>query len=141
MNNICISGNITKDIEVKNTTTGKTVTSFDVAVKRPMTKDTTDFFTVVVWGQSAEYLGKYGRKGSKVVVVGKLTTRKWQDNNGNNRIAFEIVADNVELMDSRNATEISVAEATYVPDAYGSPSFSTDVPNFETVDDSSDLPF
>ena len=140
MNNICISGNITKDIEVKNTTTGKTVTSFDVAVKRPMTKDTTDFFTVVAWGQSAEYLGKYAKKGSKVVIAGKLTTRKWQDNNGNNRIAFEIVADNVELMDSRNASEISVADA-YVPDAYGSPNFSTDVPNFEEVKTDDDLPF
>ena len=140
MNNICISGNITKDIEVKNTTTGKTVTSFDVAVKRPMAKDTTDFFTVVVWGQSAEYLGKYAKKGSKVVVVGKLTTRKWQDNYGNNRITFEIVADNVELMDSRNATEMSVADA-YVPDAYGSPSFSTDAPNFEEIKTDDDLPF
>lgn len=135
MNNICISGNITKDIEVKNTTTGKTVTSFDVAVKRPMVKDTTDFFTVVVWGQSAEYLGKYGRKGSKVVVAGKLTTRKWQDNNGNNRIAFEIVADNVELMDSKNDN------ASYVPDAYSNPTFSSNAPNFEDVETDSDLPF
>ena len=139
MNNICISGNITKDIEVKNTTTGKTVTSFDVAVKRPMTKDTTDFFTVVAWGQSAEYLGKYAKKGSKVVVAGKLTTRKYE-HNGQNRIAFEIVADNVELMDSRNATEISVADA-YVPDAYANPTFSTDVPNFEEVKTDDDLPF
>ena len=140
MNIIGIAGNITKDIEVKNTTTGKTVTSFDVAVKRPMTKDTTDFFTVVAWGQSAEYLGKYAKKGSKVAIAGKLTTRRWQDNNGNNLIAFEIVADNVELMDSRNAAEISVADA-YVPDAYGSPNFSTDVPNFEEVKTDDDLPF
>lgn len=135
MNIICITGNITKDIEVKNTTTGKVVTTFDVAVKRPMTKDTTDFFTVVVWEQSAEYLGKYAKKGSKVAITGKLTTRKWKDNNGNNRIAFEIVADNVELMDSKNDN------AAYVPDAYANPTFSTDVPNFEEVDDSSDLPF
>lgn len=136
MNNICISGNITKDIEIKNTATGKTVTSFDVAVKRPMVKDTTDFFTVVVWGQSAEYLGKYAKKGSKIVVAGKLTTRKWQDNNGCNRIAFEIVADNVELMDGKNDN------APYMPDAYASPRFSNNTPNFEVVkDDSLSLPF
>ena len=127
MNIICITGNITKDIEVKNTTTGKTVTSFDVAVKRPITKDTTDFFTVVAWGQSAEYLGNYAKKGSKVAVTGKLTTRKYE-HNGQNRVAFEIVADNVELMDSKSDN------AAYVPDAYTAPTF-------EEVKTDDDLPF
>ena len=134
MNIICITGNITKDIEIKATNTGKSVTNFDVAVKRPMTKDTTDFFTVVVWGQSAEYLGKYAKKGSKVAIAGKLTTRKYE-HNGQNRIAYEIVADSVELVDSRNDN------ASYVPDAYSNPTFSSNAPNFEDVETDSDLPF
>jgi single-strand DNA-binding protein len=74
MNSINLTGNICNDLEVKSTQSGKSVLSFNLAVKRPFTKDTTDFIPVVVWDQGAEYLGKYGRKGSRVAVSGKLTT-------------------------------------------------------------------
>ena len=128
MNVICITGNITKELEIKQTQSGKSVVNFDVAVKRPMQKDTTDFFTVVAWNQTAEYLGKYAKKGSRVAVTGKLTTRKWQDQNGNNRIAYEIVADSAELMDSKSSSDGSVA------DIYKGA-------QFEEVPDDKDLPF
>lgn len=139
MNSINLTGNICNDLEVKTTTSGKSVMSFNLAVKRPFTKDTTDFIPVVVWDQGAEYLGKYGRKGSRVAVSGKLTTRKWQDNNGNNRIAYEVVADNVELMDSKNESQSASAASGggYIPEAYTAPQTA----NFEPVDNSDDLPF
>lgn len=137
MNTINLTGNICNDLEVKNTQTGKTVLSFNLAVKRPYTKDTTDFFPMVVWGQGAEYLGNYGRKGSKVAVSGKLTTRKYQDKDGHNRTAFEVVCDTVELLDSKNEAQgaETAAPAAYIPDAYKVP----DEPNFQAVDD--DIPF
>ena len=138
MNSINLTGNICNELEIKQTNSGKSVMSFNLAVKRPFTKDTTDFIPVIVWEQSAEYLAKYGKKGSKVAVSGKLTTRKWQDKDGNNRTAFEVVGDTVELMDSKNDAQGPGAANpnTYIPDAYK----PTTEPKFEDVTDD-DLPF
>lgn len=98
MNTFVGTGRLTAHPELKKTTSGKSVCSFTLAVKRPMTKDTTDFLNFVVWNQGAEYLCKFGNKGNVVAVTGKLTTRKWEDKDGNNRTAFEVVADTVELI-------------------------------------------
>lgn len=139
MNSINLTGNICNDLEVKSTTSGKSVLSFNLAVKRPFTKDTTDFIPVIVWEQGAEYLGKYGRKGSRVAVSGKLTTRKYQDNGGNNRTAYEVVADTVELMDSKTDTQSAgtASPNNYIPEAYTKPQGA----EYEPVDASDDLPF
>lgn len=122
MNSINLTGNICNDLEVKTTQSGKTVVSFNLAVKRPFSKDTTDFIPVVVWDQGATYLGRYGKKGSRLALSGKLTTRKYQDKDGINRTAYEVVADSVELMDSKSETATfgnSQGSQGYVPQAYG----------------------
>lgn len=139
MNTINLTGNICNDLELKQTPGGKSVMNFNLAVKRPFTKDTTDFIPIIVWEQSADYLSKYGRKGSRVAVSGKLTTRKWQDKDGNNRTAFEVVGDTVELMDGKNDAQGSETSNpnTYIPDAYNAP----EKPNFEDVRDDDSLPF
>lgn len=100
MNSINICGRLTAQPELKTTQGGTNVCSFDLAVKRPKVKDTTDFLPCVVWRQGAEYISKYGHKGDMVAVSGVMTTRKWQDNNGNNRIAYEIVCDTVQIVSS-----------------------------------------
>lgn len=122
MNTINLTGNICNDLELKSTETGKSVMNFNLAVKRPFSTDVTDFIPVVVWNQPAEFLSKYARKGSKVAVSGKLTTRKYQDKEGNNRTAFEVVCDAVELFDSRTSgnenqqpTNTATAPAEFVP--------------------------
>lgn len=139
MNNINLTGNICNDLEVKVTPNGKSVLSFNIAVKRPFTKDTTDFIPAVVWEQGANYLSQYGRKGSKVAITGKLTTRKYQDKDGNNRTAFEVICDTVELMDSKNSTQgTETAEGNnFIPEAYNPQT----EPKFEAVQDDSFLPF
>lgn len=95
MNSINLTGNLTKDIEIKQSNAGKTVATFDIAVKRPYSNET-DFFHCVAWEQKAEYLSKYARKGSKIGVTGHLIARKWQDKNGSNRITYEVNCDSVE---------------------------------------------
>jgi single-strand DNA-binding protein len=139
MNTINLTGNICNDLEVKSTQNGKSVLSFNLAVKRPFTKDTTDFIPVVAWDQRAEYLGKYGHKGDKVAISGKLTTRKWQDSNGGNRVAYEVVADSAELIGSKNDSQQMEASRpiNYIPDAYK----SSQMPKFEDVNKDLDLPF
>lgn len=131
MNSINLTGNICNEVELKQTNNGKSVINFNLAVKRPFSKDTTDFIPVVVYEQSAEYLSRYARKGTKIAVTGKLTTRKYEDKNGNNRTAFEVVADNVEICESAKETS---SEPTFA-------SPSTVIPNFEEIKADEDLPF
>lgn len=101
MNTVGITGRLTKDPELKTTQNGVSVCSYDLAVKRPRVKDVTDFIPCVSWRQGAEYLAKYGRKGDVVAVSGALTTRAWQDKNGNKHIAYEVTAETVELVGGR----------------------------------------
>lgn len=103
MNTINLTGRLTKDVELKQTQTGKTVTTSSIAVKRPMTKDTTDFFSVVFWEQKANFLAQYAKKGSRIGVNGYLTARKYTDKNGAERTAFEINATDVELLESKES--------------------------------------
>lgn len=91
MNIIAISGNITHDIELKTTPDGISVCAFTVAVRRPGAKEKTDFITCVAWRQKAEFITRYFSKGQKIEITGILTSRKWEDKNGNKRTAFEIV--------------------------------------------------
>ena len=101
MNIISITGRLTADPELKVTQSGVSVSSFTLAVKRPRTKDETDFLNCTAWKQSAEYLCNYGRKGNLVAVTGALVSRKWEDQNGNKRTSYEISVDNAELLSNR----------------------------------------
>lgn len=116
MNNGCYIGRAVRDFELRRIESGKAVCSFTLAVDRPHKKDTTDFIDFVVWGQGAEYLCQYGHKGSTVSATGPLTSRKWVDKNGNNRISWEVLCDSVALHDSKKSSE---GNSTYqAPNSY-----------------------
>ena len=136
MNSINLTGNICSDLELKQTTGGKSVVSFNLAVNRPFTKDTTDFIPIVVWEKSAEYLAKYAHKGTRIAVSGKLTTRSYADKNGNKRTVFEVIADTIDICDSARSNSTEAKDEPYVPSAYTSNS-----QNFEEISSGSDLPF
>lgn len=147
MNSINLTGNICHDLELKQTNSGKSVINFNLAVKRPYSKDTTDFIPVVVWEQPAEYLSKYAHKGSKIAISGKLTSRNYEDNNGNKRTAFEVLADTVEICETAGKNDTQGAENTnagkYIPDAYSQPqmNFTAQSPQFEEIPNDENLPF
>jgi single-strand DNA-binding protein len=105
MNNGCYIGRAVRDFELRRIDSGKAVCSFTLAVDRPHKKDTTDFIDFVVWGQGAEYLCQYGHKGSTVSATGPLTSRKWVDKNGNNRISWEVSCDTVSLHDGKKSSD------------------------------------
>ena len=92
-------GRLTKDPESRNTTTGKQVVSFSIAVDDPYNKDHTNFFNVQTWGKQAEFCGKYLTKGRLVSVEGRLNHRKYTTNDGANRDCVEIVAERVQGLD------------------------------------------
>lgn len=105
MNSTNFIGRLTAEPELRRTPNGTACCSFSLAVKRPRVKDTTDFLNFVVWQQGAEYLCQYGHKGDLVGVSGYLTSRGWEDKNGNKRIAFEVTCDSVELISSKKNSE------------------------------------
>ena len=104
MNSFNCVGRLTADPELKATQSGISVCSFSLAVNRPKVKDTTDFLNFVAWRQSAEYLCKYARKGNRIAVSGCLTSRKYDDKDGKQRIAFEIVCDALSVLENKNSS-------------------------------------
>ena len=92
MNSVKFLGRTTSDIELKRTEGGKSVATFSLAVKRPFTKDTTDFFNVVAWEKTAETLSNYVNKGTMIVIEGYITNRQYEKD-GQKRYATEIVVE------------------------------------------------
>lgn len=135
LNKVILIGRLTADPELKQTGNGVAVTSFTLAVDRKYNKDTekkADFITIVAWRQSAEFICKYFRKGSAIIVLGELQTRSWDDSNGKKRFTTEVVASEVSFAESKKNPETNAPTAANF-DAYAQA-------NFEAVEDV-DLPF
>lgn len=108
LNKVMLIGNITRDPELRSTSTGQSVASFSVATNRvwkdPSSgerRESAEFHNLVAWGKLAEICGQYLRKGSKIYVEGRLQTRSWQDQSGNKRYTTEIVMENMIMLDRR----------------------------------------
>lgn len=99
MNQIVIMGRLTTDPELKETTSGKSVTSFSVAVQRDYANEQkgreVDFIPVVAWRSTAEFVCRYFAKGQTIALTGRLQSRKYTDKEGNSRTAYDVVADRV----------------------------------------------
>lgn len=97
MNRVELLGRLTKDPELKKTTSGLSVCQFTLAIGRPKRKDQeeaeTDFISCVAWRQNADYITQYGQKGSTVAVEGKIQTRSYDDRDGRKVYVTEVVAD------------------------------------------------
>ena len=137
-NKAIIGGRLTSAPELKTTQSGTSVTSFTVAVNRKKNKDgdqQSDFINCVAFRERAEFVCRFFGKGSSICVVGEIQTRKWQDNNGNNRTATELVVNEVTFVDSKSDGASSQASApAYTPDAYKAP-------QFDEMGNDEDLPF
>ena len=109
MNKAIILGRLTRDIELKITNSGKSVTSFSVAVDRGF-KDAdgnkqTDFIDCVAWGKAAENLATYQGKGSQIAVDGRIQVRSYEAQDGSKRKAVEVVAERIEFIGSKPKSE------------------------------------
>jgi len=104
MNVAILMGRLTATPELRQTTSGIAVTSFTLAIDR-YTKagdeKKADFINIIAWRQTAEFVANYFKKGQLVAVEGSIQTRKYQDKEGNNRIAFEVVASNVHFAEAK----------------------------------------
>lgn len=103
VNRVILIGRLTRDPELRTTTTGKSVADFSIAVTKKFKPQDgspdADFFRVNAWGKDAEYVANYLAKGRLVAVEGRLQSRKYQASDGSNREVVEIVADSVQGLD------------------------------------------
>ena len=152
LNKIVIMGRLTRDPEMRQTGSGTSVTSFSLALERDYSgrdggEKQTDFIDVVAWRQTGEFVSKYFTKGRMIVVSGSLQSRKWQDRNGQNRISWEVIADNVYFGDSKRDSAGDMG-GSYAAPAYTAPAGGYSAPvgggpsGFAEIDEEDgDLPF
>jgi single-strand DNA-binding protein len=109
INNITIIGRLVRDPELRYTGNSTAVASFTVAVERPFTnaqgEKETDFVSCVVWKKPAENLANFTRKGSLIAVAGRIQTRNYTNNEGRKIYITEVVAENIQYLDSKKTNE------------------------------------
>lgn len=118
-NIVILTGRLTSDVELKTTPNGVSVCSFSIAVERRYRQGEerqADFINIVAWRSSAEFICKYFKKGSMIGIEGAIQTRKYQDRDGNNRTAFEVVANNVQFVEFKKADNNSDNNAPVDPE-------------------------
>lgn len=105
MNKVFLIGNITKDIELRQSNSGKFVVEFSVAINNGKDQQgnelPADFINCTAWNKTAEVLSKYATKGTKVGIEGAMKTQTWTDQQGNNRYKTYVLVDRVELLGGR----------------------------------------
>ncbi|OGT30874.1 MAG: single-stranded DNA-binding protein [Gammaproteobacteria bacterium RIFCSPHIGHO2_12_FULL_35_23] len=108
VNKVILIGNLGADPEVRYMPSGGAVTTINIATSEMWRdkqsgeqQERTEWHRVVFFNKLGEIAGEYLKKGSKVFVEGKLRTRKWQDKNGQDRYTTEVVADEMQMLDSR----------------------------------------
>ena len=141
LNVVVLSGRITADPELKTTQNGVSVCSFTIAVERRYKQGEerqADFINIVTWRSSAEFVSKYFKKGSMIAVRGAIQTRRYQDRDGNNRTAFEVVADDVQFAEFGKKEDKPNVDVDPENDALAK--FKNDLEGFEEISDD-DCPF
>ena len=150
LNKIFLMGRMTRDPELRHTASGTAVASFTLAVDRDFKNQDgekeADFINCVAWKGTAEMLSRYFTKGRMAIVEGRLQSRKYTDKEGNNRIAYEVVASCVYFADSKRDADTS---GEYSGDRYSNPSqdpgygasSSDSSAAYQDAEDDGELPF
>ena len=105
MNKVFLIGRLSRDPELRHTTSGMAVCQINVAISRPVTQGSepqTDFINVVVWNKQAENVARYLSKGRQIAIEGRIQTRNYDNNEGKRTYVTEVIASNVEFLGSAN---------------------------------------
>ena len=137
LNVLAVMGRLVCNPEIRITSSGKKVSTFRIACNRQGKESSADFFDVVAWENTAIFVEKYFPKGSMIAVTGRLQSRNYQDKNGNNRTAIEIVAQNVSFCGEKKQETKPFPPAN--ENALNFAQGGND--DFAPVEDADDLPF
>ena len=105
MNKVFLIGRLSRDPELRHTTSGTAVCQINVAISRPVSQGSepqTDFINVVVWNKQAENVARYLAKGRQIAIEGRIQTRNYDNNEGKRTYVTEVIASNVEFLGSAN---------------------------------------
>lgn len=115
LNKVILTGRLTAAPELKTTSSGINVTTFSLAVQRNYKNGAgeydTDFINCVAWRNQADFISRFFDKGQLITIVGALTSRRYEDSNGNKRTAFEVVVDEALFAESKRDSQANRAAA------------------------------
>lgn len=143
-NKVILGGRLTADPELKTTQSGKSVTTFNIAINRKSSTDgqqETDFITCTAWEKQAEFVTKFFKKGSCICVVGTLRNRSYTTQDNQKRTVTEVLVQEVNFVDGKNENAQPTSSVqtqpsgSYIPQAY------TTAPTFEEISIDEELPF
>lgn len=110
-NKVVLCGRISNDLELRQTNNGKSYCRFNLAVNKNYKNEygeyETDFITITVWNKQAENIVQYQSKGSLILVEGSISTGNYTDLEGNNRKAFEVMAQNIQFLGNKRNIDVS----------------------------------
>lgn len=152
LNKVILAGRLTADPELKQTPSGVSLVTFSLAVNRRFSsrdgqnqQPEADFFRITAWRNTAEFIAKYFRKGSAICICGSIQNRSWTDQNGQKRYMTDIIAEEANFVESRNAQDGMGMPSMGAPDPFSAPAYSSPVhnnaPKFEEIKTDDDLPF
>ena len=136
INQVILMGRLTRDPELRTTTTGKSVVNFSLAVDKCGKDAGADFFEIVAWEKLAELIQQYLSKGRRCLVQGRLSQRQWEQD-GQKRSRIEVMANDVTFLDGPNSGS---GEAPAAPSAPANPAPQADAVVDDEID-LSDIPF
>ena len=132
INKVILMGRLTRDPEMRHTNSGTPVTTFSIAIDNGYGDNKrTDFVNCLAWNKTAEFVTKYFTKGKMIIVIGRITTRSWETQDGKRAYATEVVAN-----------EVSFGETKSSPQTAAQPPMQDDDEDFTPQDEEDDdLPF
>lgn len=130
MNKAILMGRLVRDPELRTTSSNVSVSTFTLAVDRRFKTQSgerqADFIPVVAWRQQAEFASRYFKQGSRMLVVGSIQTRNWEDQQGQKRYATEVIAEEIYFADSKRQESTGTSSYGQAPSTYGSSFMESD---------------
>ena len=124
INKVILMGRLTRDPEIRTTNTGKSVCNFSIAIDNGYGDNRqTDFINCVAWQNQADFIGRYFTKGMMIIVIGRISTRSWDGQDGRKNYATEVVASEVSFGESKKSREANGGGGGYVPQQSYQPSY------------------
>lgn len=137
INKVVLMGRLTRDPEMRHTNSGTPVTTFSIAINSGYGENQrTDFVNCIAWNKTAEFVTKYFTKGKMIIVIGRITTRSWETQDGKRAYATEVVANEVNFGESKTSPQLNT------PQTAAQQPMQDDDDDFTPLDEEDDdLPF
>lgn len=115
MNYVSLLGRLTKDPELKQSSSGKSYCRFSIAVKREFVKDGVDFINCIAWDKRAEFISNYFSKGKRILIQGRLNVNSYESN-GEKRISTDVIVDKADFIEGQSNQSSQIEKSNFGSD-------------------------